>query len=190
MKVWKNLTEEEEEQCTILCEWSPCKNAMPVGERCVVNNKVMFAHHMDDQDGWEKNPSFHPLFSPGPKPAIEQWNCEFKHEYEKCKCHLELREHGQDESVYHSGDNPSSRWAVSGRSHAISKSRGVTRMVSAFKDYSKRGMCLKMNEDEIKEINSAREGKKYMDEESTPMEPLKESPSIIVIESTKDADGY
>ena len=43
-------------------------------------------------------------------------------------------------------------------------------MVSAFKDYSKRGICLKMNEDEIKEINFARQDKHYIDEDSTTME--------------------
>ena len=72
----------------------------------------------------------------------------FKHEYNTCKCHLELNEYGQDEYVYHSGDNPSSRWAVDGRSYAISKSKGVSRMVSAFKDYTQRGkftyICLQI----------------------------------------------
>ena len=64
-----------------------------------------------------------------------------------------MREYGQDESIYHSGNNPFSRWAVSGRSYAINKSKGVTRMVSAFKDYSSRGMCLKMSEAELEVVN-------------------------------------
>ena len=63
----------------------------------------------------------------------------FKHEYNTFKCHLELREYRQDESVCHIRDNPSSRWAVDGRSYAINKSKGVSRMVSAFEDYTQRG---------------------------------------------------
>ena len=77
--------------------------------------------------------------SPGIKPNEEKWVYKFKDEYNTCKRHLELSEYGQDESVYHSGDNPSSRWDVDERSYAISKSKGVSRMVSAFKDYTQRG---------------------------------------------------
>ena len=51
MEVWKNLTEKEEKEYLLRHEWSPYKNAMPVGKRYVVNDNVMFAHHMDDQDG-------------------------------------------------------------------------------------------------------------------------------------------
>ena len=70
---------------------------------------------------------------------MKKWACKFKHEYNSCKCHLELREYGQNESVYHSEDNPSSRWNVDGRFYSISRSKGVSRMVSAFKDYTQQG---------------------------------------------------
>ena len=42
-------------------------------------------------------------------------------------------------------------------------------MISAFKDYSKRGMCLTMSEEELKEVNDARVGAKFTD--GTPMNP-------------------
>ena len=90
----------------------------------------------------------HSLFKPGIKSTVDNWKCEFKHTYSQCKCHLELREYGQDEIIYHSGDNPASRWGIDGRSYAISKSKGILKMVSAFKDYSKRGMCLRIGKQE------------------------------------------
>ena len=189
MRVWKILSEVEEKKYLEKREWSPYKLAMAIGERCEVDGKIVYAHHIDDQGGWQNYAVLHPNFVPGPKPPEDEWKCEWKHDYARCKCHLELREYGQDESTYHSGDNPSSRWAVSGRSYAINKSKGVARMVSAFKDYTSRGMCLKMSEAELEVVNEDRVGKKYKDG-GKPMEPLKESPGIVVIEPTKDGDGY
>ena len=169
-------------------EWSPFKVVMPVGEKCCVDGKTVYVHHVDDQGGWEHQATLHPKFIPGPKPKKYKWECEWKHSYENCKCHLELREYGQDESIYYSGDNPSSRWAISGRSYAISKSRGVARMVSAFKDYSSRGMCLRMSAPELEVVNADRVGCTYADGQS--MEPLMESPGCRIIEPSKDGDGY
>ena len=100
-----------------------------------------------------------------------------------------MREYEQDESIYHSGENPSSRWDVSGRPYAINKSISVTRMVSTFKDYSSRGMCLKMSEAELEVVNEDRAGKLYHGG-GKDMEPLKETPGIVVIEPSKDGDGY
>ena len=113
---------------------------MAIGERCEVDGKIVYAHHIDDQGGWQNYAVLHPNFVPGPKPPEDEWKREWKHDYARCKCHLELREYGQDESTYNSGDNTSSRWAVSGRSYAINKSKGVARMVSAIKKVCRRRM--------------------------------------------------
>jgi len=61
-------------------------------------------------------------------------------------------------------------------------------MVSTFKDYSSRGMCLKISNAELKEVNFARQNKQYAD--GSDMKDLEESPGIVVIEPKKDADGY
>ena len=71
---------------------------------------------------------------------------------------------------------------LDGRSYAISKSKGVSRMVSACKDYSKRGMCLKMTSEEIEEVNNVRT--------SNGMTTLKESPGCVIIDPSKSGDGY
>ena len=118
---------------------------MPVGEEVVVENLSKYVHHMDDQGGWGKNNVLHPLFQPGPKPQEEDWMCEFDHSYLLCLCHLEAQEQGQDESIYRSGDHPRSRWGIDGQFYPISKSQGIPKMVSGFKDYSKRGMGLAMS---------------------------------------------
>ena len=116
---------------------------------------------MDDQDCWGDSPSFHPVFLPGLKPLEVNWKCKERHLYVNCKCHLELREYGQDESIYRSGDHPSSRWGIDGRSYPISKSQGISKMVSAFKDYSKQGLRLKLSSDELIAVNTCRIGKLY-----------------------------
>jgi len=61
-------------------------------------------------------------------------------------------------------------------------------MVSAFKDYSSWGLCLSMSDAELKTVNDHRCGKTYSD--GSAMKPLKESPGIVVIEPTKDGNGY
>ena len=136
---------------------------MPLGEEVIIDNVKKIVHHMDDQEMWSKDPVFHPSFEPGNKPTEEKWTCSFNHSYSKCKCHLELREYGQDESVYHSGDHPATRWGVDHRSYAISKSKGILKMASMFKDYSMRGTGLHMTEDDLQKINMKRRDKKYMD---------------------------
>ena len=110
IRVWKLLSEEEEAKYLLKREWSPLKDVMPLGERIELDGKVIFAHHIDDQEGWNRDAQLHPLFKAGEKPNVQDWKCDFKHTYENCKCYLELREYGQDESIYHSGDNPESRW--------------------------------------------------------------------------------
>ena len=169
MRVWKILSEKEELEYLLCREWSPVKEVMPMGEEVTIDGRKCFVHHIDDQEGWRKDAVLHPLFTPGEKPLPEDWTCNFNHSYENCMCHCKLREYGQDESTYHSGDNPTSRWGIDGRSYAISKSKGISKMISAFKDYSKRGMCLTMSEEELKEVNDARVGAKFTD--GTPMNP-------------------
>ena len=61
-------------------------------------------------------------------------------------------------------------------------------MASMFKDYSKRGCGLYMNQDELKNINISRQGGKYMD--GTEMDPLDSSPGLKIIDPTKAGDGY
>ena len=91
---------------------------------------------MDDQGEWGSHPVLHPLFAPEHKASEDKWNCSFGHTYVQCNCHFELREYGQDESIYQSGNHPSMRWGIDGRSYPISKSQGISKMVSAFKDYT------------------------------------------------------
>ena len=151
---------------------------MALGERVELDGKVVYVHHINDQEDWNKNAQLHPLFKPGIKHTVENWKCD----YSQYKCHLELREYGQDESIYHSGDNLASRWGIDGRSYAISKSKGISRMVSAFKDYSKYGMCLRIAAQELEEINVARTMKG--------MSELRNSPGCVMIDPTKVGDGY
>ena len=120
----------------------------------------------------------------------EEWECIFGHLYDTCLCHLELREYGQDESIYRSGDHPTSRWGIDGRSYAISKSQGISKMVSGFKDYSKRGMGIAMSANELGEVNHCRVGKFHADAESTPTPQLIESAGLRIIDPTKAGDGY
>ena len=35
---------------------------MPIGESVIIDNLNYYIHHIDDQEGWEKNPQFHPNF--------------------------------------------------------------------------------------------------------------------------------
>ena len=94
------------------------------------------------------------------------------HSLDTCLCHCELREHGQDESIYRSGDHPASRWAVDGSSYPISKSQVISKMVSAFKYYSKRGIGLIMSANELTQVNLQRVGKFYANTDRTPMPQL------------------
>ena len=142
---------------------------MPVGEEVMINDTPTNVHHMDDQGSWENDPILHPQFIPGPKPKEGERPCLFGHSHDTCLCHCELREHGQDESIYCSGDHPASRWAVDGRSYPISKSQSISKMVSAFKDYSKRGMGLIMSANELTQVNLQRVGNFYANADSTPM---------------------
>lgn len=102
--------------------------------------------------------------------------------YEQYKFHQEVREYGQDESIYHSGDFPASRWGIDGHLYTISRNKGVSRMLSAFKYYSKDGMCLKMTEDELDCVNFSRVMKG--------MTELKQSPGCVIIDPTKSGDEY
>ena len=188
MRVWKFLSETEEQKYLERRSLSPFSDAMAVGERFVINNEVKFIHHMDDQEGWQTNPVLHPSFTLGPKPIETNWKCDEGHEYDCCLCHCELREYGQDESIYRSGDHPSSRWGVDGRSYPISKSQCISKMVSAFKEYSKHGFGLSMSTGELITVNAARVGTFYHDK--TPMLPLLESPGLRIINPTKAGDGY
>lgn len=189
MKVWVRVSEEEEQQYMECRRLSSFSDAMPEGEKIVIDNVVHYIHHMDDQEKWETRADFHPSFSPGEKPTKANWNCKEGHAYGNCLCHCELREYGQDESIYRSGDYPSSRWGLDGRSYPISKSQGVSKMVSAFKDYSKRGMGLYMSAAELAIVNTARVGITYRCD-GEPMLPLLESPGLRIITPTKAADGY
>ena len=50
---------------------------------------------------------------------------------------------------------------IDSRSYSISKRKGVSRMVSAFKDYSSRGLCLQMTDDELTLVNKTRKHCQY-----------------------------
>ena len=132
---------------------SPYPTSIPVGEEVIIDDIPTYVHHMDDHGSWENDPILHPQFIPGPKPKEGEWACIFGHSQDTCLYHCELREHGQDESIYRSGDHLASRWAVDGRSYPISKSQGISIMVSAFKDNSKWGMGLIMSANELTRVN-------------------------------------
>ena len=108
MRVWKVLNKKEEQVHLKKREISPCSNIMPVREKIIINNEEIYVHHIDDQDGQENDTTLHPLFIPGNKPSFENWKYDYNHEYDKCKCHLELRKYGQDESIYYSSETSSS----------------------------------------------------------------------------------
>ena len=159
MRVWVILSAKEEATYVERRQQSSVPDTMPLGEEVIVVGKQLFVRHTDDQEGWEASPVLHPKFEPGKKPTKEDWHCDFGHDYEGCRCHLEAREYGQDESVYRSGDHPSMRWGVDGRSYSISKGQGVSQMASAFKDYSKHWLGLAISVDELAQVNEARWGR-------------------------------
>ena len=185
MRIWVVLYNKKEESYLGCRSKSPYPAAIPLGEKVMIDNIPKYAHHMDDQGGREDNPVLHPLFEPQPKPQEEEWKCAVGHCYAKCLCHLEVREYGQDESIYRSGDHPSSRWGVYGRSYAISKSQGISKMVSGLKDYSKRGMVIAMSTNELTQVNLCRAGNVYANTDATPMLLLLESPGLRIIDPTK-----
>ena len=133
---------------------------LPIGELVSIEGEEFTVRHMDDKDGWEKQSSLHPSFTPGMKPVLGEWACDI-HNYEECKCHLELREYGQDESIFCTGETSSCRWALNGRSYAIKKGMGMSRMASVFKDYSEHGVGLNFSKEELESINVWRVGKFY-----------------------------
>ena len=77
---------------------------------------------------------------------------------------------------------------MDGRLYPISKSQGISKMVSAFKDYSKRGLGLKLSSDKPIEVNTCRIGKFYRN--NVTMLPLTESPGLRIIDPTKAGNGY
>ena len=79
---------------------------------------------------------------------------------------------------------------VDGRSYPIIKSQGISKMFSAFKDYSKLGMVLIMSANELTRVNLQRVRNFYANSDSTPMPQLKESPGLRIIYPTKAGDGY
>ena len=103
MRVWVILSAAEEAKYLEFQRKSPLPAVMPVGEEITIDGIVKYVHHIDDHGGWEADPVLHPHFKPGVKPPEEDWNCSFRHDYTLCLCHLELREYGQDESIYRSG---------------------------------------------------------------------------------------
>ena len=125
MPVTVVLSKVEQDNYLDVREKSPFPISISVDEEVVVDNVSKYVHYMDDQGGWENNTVLHPLFQPGTKPQEEDWMCEFDHSYLLCLCHLEAREHGQDESIYRSGDQPSSRWGIDGQSYPITGFGGI-----------------------------------------------------------------
>ena len=75
---------------------------------------------------------------------------------------------------------------MDGHSYAIKKGQGVSKMASAFKVYSKRGMGLLMSTEDLKIVNARRVGNSYKDDLS--MDPLIESPGLRIINPTKAGD--
>lgn len=51
MQVWKVISDDEEKNYLIKCNWSPMKDIMPVGEKFTIDDSVVFVHHIDDQEG-------------------------------------------------------------------------------------------------------------------------------------------
>ena len=72
MRVWKILSEQEENIYLEKRNLSPFKCVMHIGESVMIDDLNYYIHHIDDQEGWEKNPKFHPNFTPGIKPNEEK----------------------------------------------------------------------------------------------------------------------
>ena len=79
-------------------------------------------------------------------------------------------------------------WGITDRSYPISKSQGISKMVSAFKEYNSKGLCLVMSAAELTKANTVRSDHQYTNE--TPMLPLAETPGLRIIDPTKAGDGY
>ena len=141
MRVWYVATSKEQQLYMAGRELSEATAMLPIGELFSIEEEECTVHHMDDKDGWEKHSSLHPSFTHGMKPVLGEWACDI-HNYEECKCHLELREYGQDESIFRTRETSSRRWALDDRLYAIKKGMGTSHMASVFKDYSEHGVGL------------------------------------------------
>ena len=62
MRVWKILSEQEEDIYLEKGNLLPFKCVMPIEESVIINGLNYYIHHIYDQEGWEKNPQFHPNF--------------------------------------------------------------------------------------------------------------------------------
>ena len=60
--VWEILSEQEEDIYLEKRNLSPFKCVIPIGEAVIIDGLNYYIHHIDDQEGWEKNPQFHPNF--------------------------------------------------------------------------------------------------------------------------------
>ena len=195
MRVWNLCNKIEQEEYIAARDLSPFKECLPLGEERTLEGVTYWVYHMDHKDGWELNPVLHPDFDGAgtDKPPAVDWYCHI-HEYNVCKCHLELREYGQDESIFKSGETAARRWGLDGRSYAQKKGMGTSRMASVFKDYAQHGVGLQMTEDELEKVNQYRKNKYYqtreLDGTVVPMEGLTESPGLKIIDHSKAGEGY
>ena len=161
MRVWYLASEKEQKQYMAVQQLSSTPKILPIGdEHTQADGDIVWIHHMDDEPSWLRDPVLHPCSLPTAKPSQSEWTCPF-HDYEVCRCHLELREYGQDKSIFRSGETSSRRWAVNGRAPILKKSTGYSRMASVFKDYSNLGVGLEMTEEQLQVENDWRKDKFY-----------------------------
>ena len=109
MRAWIIFMETEQHQQMPLRAKSLYPTAMEVEEPVVVNSESILVQIMDDNETKGRDPVLDPSFTPGIKPALSELSYK-EHKYNVCKCHLNLREYGQDESIYRPGDHPTSQW--------------------------------------------------------------------------------
>ena len=119
-------------------------------------------------------PDFTPLVEPDA-------GCKYSHTSDKCKCRCEAMEVGQDETVAHSSDVPSSQWALDRRGGLTKKGSGVARVVSAFKETHGRGFGLRVIKTQFANYNANRV--------SRLLNTLDKIPGIRQIRPGKNKDG-
>ena len=105
----------------------------------------------------------------------------YRHPRNVCKCHLPLREKGQDEAAVSSNITSSKTWSINGKTFLRPKTEGKGLMLSAFQSATI-GFGDKLTIQQLKEVND------YRASCVPPRPPLRESPEIVHFEFGKTGE--
>ena len=175
MAVWKLLDKAEEDALMArVADLPMCdliKPGVKVGE--------CYVHHTNNCKSWLNDGALRPDFTPLVEPDA---GCKYGHTSEKCKCRWEAVGVGQDETVAHSFDAPSSQWALDACSKLTKKGRVVASMVSAFKEMHERSFGIHISKTQFADYNA--------NCVSRSLKPLDKLPGIRQISPGKNKYGF